>query len=286
MANSAAMEALLPLTQSKKSINGLPLIVGLPPSRPGRPVDLDSELAQRFTSRLGGGTTLTAVRTIPTGHASGLAALEQAWRLIRSKEIELCLVGGVDSYDHPDTYEWLDEFEQLHSNSNTWGFIPGQAAGFVLLSSSDFADKHKLPNLGEVVQVALTREENLIKTDAVCLGEGLSSAVRQVCGALPADQRPIHQTYCDLNGERYRAAEFGYTLTRTGDSFADAGEYTAPADCWGDVGAASVPLFIGLAVAAGQKDYAIGPNTLIWASSESGERAAAVLRIDPDKRGT
>lgn len=285
MAIPAAMEAMIPTTLGKQSIGGLPLILGLPPSRPGRPIDLDSELTQRFKSRLGGGTLLTAVRTIPTGHASGLAALEQAWRLIRSKEIEVCLVGGIDSYDHPETYEWLDELEQLHSKANTWGFIPGQAAGFVLLSSAEFAQKHKLPNLGEVLQVALTREENLIKTEAVCIGEGLSSAVRQVCEALPSDQRPIHQTYCDLNGERYRAAEFGYALTRTGDSFADAGEYTAPADCWGDVGAASVPLFIGLAVAAGHKDYAVGPNTLIWASSESGERAAAVVRIESKEKG-
>jgi 3-oxoacyl-[acyl-carrier-protein] synthase-1 len=285
MAMPAAAEALLPLTRGSKSTGGLPLILGLPPARPGRPVDLDTELKQRFKVGLGDGNLLTAVRTIPTGHASGLAALEQAWRLIRSREIEACLIGGIDSYDHLDTYEWLEELEQLHSKANTWGFVPGQAAGFVLLASAEFAQKNKLPDMGEVVHVALTREENLIKTDAVCIGAGLSSAVRQVCVAASPEQRPIHQTICDLNGERYRASEFGYALTRTGDFFANAGEYTAPADCWGDVGAASAPLFIGLAVAAGQKKYATGPNTLIWASSESGERAAAVLRIESNESG-
>ena len=284
MAIPAAKEALLPLTGGNRQVAGIPLILGLPPTRPGRPANLDTEMAERCKTELGGGAILSAVRTIPSGHAAGLAALEQAWRLIRSGEIDACLVGGVDSYDDADTLEWLDELEQLHSKTNKWGFIPGQAAGFVLLSSHQFAQKHKLPNLGEVLEVALARENNLIKTDAVCIGEGLSAAVRQVLEAMSSEEKPIHQTLCDLNGERYRAAEFGYTLTRTGNRFADAGEYTAPADCWGDVGAASVPLFIGLAAAAGQKGYAAGPNTLIWASSESGERAAAIIQNETTER--
>jgi|CXWL01.1.fsa_nt_gi 3-oxoacyl-[acyl-carrier-protein] synthase-1 len=284
LAIPAAKEALSPLTEGKKQVTGIPLILGLPPTRPGRPANLDTEMAERFKSELGGGALLSAVRAVPCGHTSGLAALEQGWRLIRSGDIDACLIGGVDSYEDADTLEWLDELEQLHSNTNKWGFIPGEAAGFVLLSSAQFAQKHKLPNLGEVLEVALAQEKNLIKTEAVCIGEGLSAAVRQVLEAMTSKEKPIHQTLCDLNGERYRATEFGYTLTRTGNRFADAGEYTAPADCWGDVGAASAPLLIGLAVAAGQKGYAAGPNTLIWASSEAGERAAAIIRIEAVER--
>jgi 3-oxoacyl-[acyl-carrier-protein] synthase-1 len=58
-----------------------------------------------------------------------------------------------------------------------------------------------------------------------------------------------------------------------------------PADCWGDIGAASGPLFANLAVAAGLRGYAKGPRTLIWASSERGDRAAAVVLTPPPARG-
>ncbi len=276
----AAEEASRSLTRGQRKFSGIPLVLGLPPARPGRPANLDTEITQQLKAELGGGSLISAVRTVPHGHAAGLAALEQAWRLIRSGEIDICLVGGVDSYDHDDTLDWLDELEQLNSKVNKWGFVPGQAAGFVLLSSQPFANKHNLPNLGEVLSVSLARENNLIKTESVCVGEGLSQAVRQVLSMMGGEEKAIHQTICDLNGERYRATEFGYTLTRTGDRFLDPGQYTAPADCWGDVGAASAPLFISLAVAAAQKEYSAGPNTLIWASSESGERGAAIIRIE------
>ena len=284
LAIAAAQEALASLTADRMQVQGMPAVIGLPPRRPGRADDLDDSLAQRCKTDLGGGAQLAVVRTVASGHAAGLEALEQAWRLIRSGELEACLVGGVDSYLEPETLEWLDDLEQLHSNTNKWGFIPGEGAGFVLLSSPAFAQKHSLSPLGEVLAVALAQEKNLIKTDSVCIGEGLSAALTQVLQRLPSPEETIHQTICDLNGERYPADEFGYSLVRTAGRYSDPGEFLAPADCWGDVGAASAALFIGLAVTAGQKGYADGPNTLVWAGSESGERGAAVVRVEPTPR--
>lgn len=280
LAVPAAKEALSPLTAGKKQVSGIPLVLGLPPARPGRPQNLDAEVIQRFRSELGDGSLFSATRAVAIGHAAGLAALEQAWRLIRAGEIEACLVGGVDSYEDADTLEWLDGLEQLHSKTNKWGFVPGEGAGFVLLSSPLFAQKYKLQPLGEVLTAALAKEQHLIKTDSVCIGEGLTAAFKAALDAMPVPNDPIHQTVCDMNGERYRADEFGYTIVRTANRFADPGEFLAPADCFGDIGAASVPLHIALAVTAGQKGYDSGPNTLLWASSEAGERAAAVLRVD------
>jgi 3-oxoacyl-[acyl-carrier-protein] synthase-1 len=51
-----------------------------------------------------------------------------------------------------------------------------------------------------------------------------------------------------------------------------------PADCWGDVGAASGPLFLSLAVEASQRGYSKGPYAVMFAGSESGYRAAALIR--------
>jgi len=54
---------------------------------------------------------------------------------------------------------------------------------------------------------------------------------------------------CDLNGERYRSTEYTYALLRTEELFVKT-RVGHPADCWGDVGAASGPLFASLALPA------------------------------------
>ncbi len=73
------------------------------------------------------------VNLIVEGHAAGLAAFQAATRRIQNGEIEACLVGGVESYFHPDTMEWLDANRQLVGSVSRSGFIPGEGAGFCLL---------------------------------------------------------------------------------------------------------------------------------------------------------
>jgi 3-oxoacyl-[acyl-carrier-protein] synthase-1 len=88
-----------------------------------------------------------------------------------------------------------------------------------------------------------------------------------------------------MNGEAYRADEYGFTIVRTSQHFASAGDFLAPADCWGDVGAATGPLLLALAVIAARKSYAPGPHALLWTSSEGGERSAALIRLDCPTKG-
>jgi len=84
-----------------------------------------------------------------------------------------------------------------------------------------------------------------------------------------------------MNGEPYRADEFGFACVRTGEAFVSASDFNAPADCWGDVSAASGPLGLMLAVIAARKGYAKGRYGFVWASSEGGERAAALVDCGP-----
>ena len=119
-------------------------------------------------------------------------------------------------------------------------------------------------------------EENRIRTPTVCVGDGLTAAFREGLGALPAGAK-ITDVYCDMNGEPYRADEYGFACLRTKDRFVSASDFVAPADCWGDVSAASAPLGLVLSAVASAKGYAGGPYAFLWASSESGERGAALL---------
>jgi 3-oxoacyl-[acyl-carrier-protein] synthase-1 len=204
-------------------------------------------------------------------------AFDVAARRIEAGEIELCLAGGVDSYIQGETLEWLDANRQLLSAENRSAFAPGEAAGFCLVASASFLQRWSVMALARIVSVFTAIEENRIKTDTICIGEGLTAAVRGAYAALEPPVGRVEQTWCDLNGERYRSTEYLYLLMRAYSLFVRA-RVSHPADCWGDVGAASGPLFACLAVASWLRGYATGPRALLWTSSESGYRTATILQ--------
>ena len=280
LALPAAREALSSLNFSSRRFDPIPLLVGLPSIRPGIPQELTSRLSEQLGQLTKNGCIVSPTHMILAGHSAGLMAIEVGSGMIQSRKATFCLVGGVDSYIDPDTLEWLESGEWLHRPDNAYGFIPGEAAGFCLLCSTEDASRYGLPVLSRLVAIATAHENKRITAQEICIGEGLSKSVMQVVRSLHYSGAFIDYTICDQNGERFRAEEFGFMLARTSKHFADPADYLAPADCWGDVGAASGPLFLMLAVAAAQKGYARGPHALLLTSSESAERTAALLHSD------
>jgi len=281
LATPAIIEALSPLRGLTKKIQQIVVIIGLPAKRPGLPETLNNQIAERFKALINEFELTSNLETISAGHSAGLMAFEAGWRKIQNGSADFCLIGGIDSYLDPETLEWLEVCDQLHSAgefNNAWGFVPGEAAGFCLLASPKAMQRHNLTVLGRALTAATSLEKNLIKTETVCLGQGLTAAFKQVLQNLPSNDIKINNIICDMNGEPYRADEFGFTIARVSERFVDASDFIAPADCWGDVGAASGPLFINLATAAWKKGYSKGPYTLLWTSSEGGERSAVALQ--------
>ena len=238
----------------------------------------NDEGSHRFLDRIATEADLSSygpIEAVAEGHAGGLLALENACRQLQRGEAQFCLVGGADSYMDPARLQDIDLAGRLHSAKQRWGFTPGEGAGFCLLTTGDTARHLRLSPLAEVLAVATAREAKPMGTDTVCIGDGLTAAFR---GVLDPKNRVSH-SYCDLNGETYRANEFGFTTCRTSDCFDDASNFTAAAECWGDLGAASGSLSLTLALAAWARGYAKGPVTLVWASSAQAPlRGAALLR--------
>ena len=276
---AAMEEALRPLIQFRIEGVSLPIIMGLPEERPGYSTAIGDKLIRQLTISENGPFKFTRVMALHEGHAAGLMAIEKAAELIQAGQATWCLAGGVDSYMNPDTLEWLDDGGQLMSSENRSGFPPGEGAGFLLLASTAAAEKWKLPVLAWIIATSTAHEEKRIKTETICIGEGLTAAIQGVITKLNLPDEKINTAYCDMNGERYRNEEFTFTLLRTQLAFVDAIDNLTPADCWGDVGAASGPLFANLAIASGLRGYARGPRPLLWASSECGKRSAALLHL-------
>jgi len=283
-AESALREACAPLKVAPVSRLRIPLFLALPEIRPGFS-QRDVETVRSAIGRLEGlPIQITDVSVFPQGHAAGLAALETASRQLQQGIFETCLFGGVDSYFHPDTMEWLDENLQLAGTVSRSAFVPGEGAGFCLLMTERTRVELGLGTLGRVLSVTTGMETKLIKTSDICIGAGLTSVVQNAVACLSASDK-INAVICDINSERYRCEEWGFVCLRLSQHFDDPTDYLSPADCWGDMGAASGPLFAMLACHAAARGYADGPRALLWASSEGGLRGAAVFETVRSKAG-
>ncbi|MDQ2067068.1 beta-ketoacyl synthase N-terminal-like domain-containing protein [Xinfangfangia sp. CPCC 101601] len=286
LALPAAVEALAPLASIAHAYPPLTLLLATGEPRTGQEQGTSEALMQRLLQALQPRIAIAERAHAMTGHAGGTGMIDAASRLIQEGRAQMVLVGGVDSYLDPPQLNALDLAEQLHSEGNIYGFCPGEAASFLLLTSASTAQQLRLRPLLAVLRTASARETVRLKDDGICLGLGLSQAFREIAepltqaranGAAPADLPAADWVLCDMNGERYRANEYGMAALRVPELFRNAASFQPPADCFGDVGAASGPLHACLAIEAEARGYAPGPLTLIWGSSEHGQRSAALL---------
>ena len=270
-------EALAVLPQPPVNAGRWAIALALPSPRPGLPETLGPELLERVKRRYG--QVFGAAAAFTAGHAAGLLALQAASAKLNQGTLDVCVVAGVESWIEPETLEWLESCDQLHGAgplNNAWGFIPGEAGAAVLLVRAGIARALRRVPLATILGVGTANEPKRIKTETVCIGEGLTEAFRGALASLPSDAL-VSDIYCDMNGEPYRADEFGFTALRTKQYFESASDFLAPADCWGDVSAAGSLLHMALACASASKGYGKGPLALVWASAEAGERAAVAL---------
>ena len=277
----AIEQALRPVEDAADPTIRVALALGLPAARPGLPRDLERGLRSRIASQFP--ERFSAFATFEIGHAAGFVAMHAALLELAGGGSDTCVVAGVDSYLAAESLEWLEENDQLHGAgalNNAWGFVPGEGAGAVLLAIERAVDRLGIAPLARILSVGRGIEKHRINTETVCLGEGLTAAFREALAGLPPGAK-VTDIFCDLNGEPYRADEFAFASLRTGDAFESASDFVAPAACWGDVAAASAPLAVTLAAIALTKAYARGSYAFTWASSEGGERGAALLEV-PD----
>lgn len=279
LARPALQEALTPLVQHMSCFSEIHTLIGLPDPRPGLPLGIEHRLEQLHTELGLADRTGQNITLLPNGHAAGMLAMQRARDLLQAGRARFCLAGGVDSYLIAESLEWMDEQGILKSEANRNGFPPGEGAGFCLLATEATARQFGLPVLGRLEAIASAREENRIRTKTICIGRGLSDAIIRTTSRLRLPEERIDETICDLNGEPYRSEEFAFTVLRTQLAFVNFSRFATPSDCWGDVGAASGPLFASLAIAAGRRGYARGPRIMLWASSEGGDRAAAIIHV-------
>ncbi|SCW82764.1 3-oxoacyl-[acyl-carrier-protein] synthase-1 [Rhizobium mongolense subsp. loessense] len=211
-------------------------------------------------------------RIVAHGRPSGHVALGQARRMLVAGEAPYVMIVGVDSYLTTQAIAHYLADDRLLTPDNPNGFIPGEAAAAVLCTRSH--------NSGiRLFGLGLAHEQAFIynSDDLPLRGDGMTSAYRTALDESGIEMNRLGYRIADLIGEQYwfkQSALASLRLVRGAHGFQD---IWSPAESLGNVGAAVVPLMIGMAFTAARKDYAAGNPVLIEASNDSGACGAAIL---------
>jgi 3-oxoacyl-[acyl-carrier-protein] synthase-1 len=250
---------------------GAPLILVLPETRPGLEDQEESELLERIASFIG----TFRLELGPRGHAGALAAFARAQELLGSGA-PLVVILAADSYLDPETLRWLDADRRLRGSVVRGAFSPGEAAvALALVGAPSRLPKTRALAVVGGIGVALERRTN---NDAGVLGEGLTEALRRAAAGLRLPEEAVDDLYGDINGERPRSDDWGFSQLRFPGLARRPTDYRLFSDLCGDVGAATGALGCVLAVRAWERRYSAGPRALVWAGSDAGLRAAVILR--------
>ncbi len=213
-------------------------------------------------------------RTVQTGRAGGIQALDLAQRYLYDLGHDYILVGGSDSYSSYALLNHLNQKERTTAPGVVNGFVPGEAAAFLLLT------RH--PQLAAVYEGYVTalnppgsaEETGHIYSEEPYRGEGLSRAFQKAL----ADYRgqPIENIYSSMNGEHFWAKEFGVATVRNRQYIHEDANIEHPADCYGDIGVATGPVLIACATENMKKQQEPAAS-LVYSSSDSAWRAAVLM---------
>lgn len=256
----------------------IPSVLCLPEPRPTFHFEQTRIIAQQLAGDCSG-LSLTSQDIYNQGHAAGYNALEQVHHYLTQTDHEFCLLVGVDSMIDSETLNRFEMNGQIHSAENAYGFIPGEGAACIIFCLQNTLKKHSLNSLGSVTAFSYANEP-IHHKQSVCTGKGLTQAIQCTLKHLVPKDR-IHHTFCDLNGETHRSDEYGFTLTRLSEHFENPNQFTAPADCWGDIGAASSVLNMVLASARTMHKGSPAAPLLLWGSSHQQLRGAALFYPAP-----
>jgi 3-oxoacyl-[acyl-carrier-protein] synthase-1 len=211
------------------------------------------------------------------GHAGFVAALQTAADKVNSGRLDRCLVGAVDSCLDPEFLLAAAVNGMLKTPVNPTGFVPGEAAAFALLERAADARSAAVRPLASFVCGPLVPGTFDRFSEKPPDGAVLASAIRDLLAAQPG--RPdVGLVIGDLNGDEYRARNWGGALARLGNFYgvADAPLWI-PALGFGETGSAAGAVGLCLAARAMESGHLAQGTALAWLSDESGACAAVMI---------
>jgi 3-oxoacyl-[acyl-carrier-protein] synthase I len=201
----------------------------------------------------------------------GLAlVLEGFSKICDEMKVDRVVVLAVDSLVCPFALDWLGEAGRLKSDLNPVGLMPGEAAAALLLEPARRGLHDQRRPLARIAAVASGQDAHVEGEGAARRGRVLADVLRPLLAEGPGD------LYLDLNGESWRASEYGHALHALAPMKAPRLHH--PAAEIGDIGAAAFAVNAILAARSLQRGYARGAKVAVATSTETGEVGGILLR--------
>ena len=221
--------------------------------RPGRFNNLDRTLLEEVERELGIPLHPNS-RVVPHGRVGGAVALLQARQMLCEGRCARVIIAGADTFLAGATLAAYDQADRLLTPDNSNGFIPGEAGGAVLLGTSEEGGKSPLLCRG----LGFAREPAPLRSGKPLQAEGLVQAIRAAFAETELTLKDCDRRIADVNGEQYRFKEAALAITRLLRDRKKLFTLWHPADCIGEVGAATLPAMLAMLFYGARKDYLPG----------------------------
>lgn len=216
-----------------------------------------------------------SVQLFSCDHAAGIMAIERAARDLLEHKVAFAVVVAVDSLLHAEHLRSLWGEDRLKLPNRSDGLVPGEAVAVVVLERARDAKARGTPILARLGETATDRESVPLGPEHPIRAEAASRAINAALAG-SGGQASVDRVIVDLSGERWRSLEWALVETRCLGELAHGWQLWHPADCLGDVGAATSVVHLAIASRAFARGYG-GGGVLLSAASPRGERAAMTI---------
>lgn len=267
-----AIIALREACASRSTRQSIPLLLAMPE---GQADDHDlSPFVQNLEQHGQSWISTDQCRKFHGGRAAGMEALHFAFTYLHDQPFDYLLLGGSDSHRDDTRLEPLAAANRLLAPGNKDGFVPGEAACFLLLTRHPHLAQQRNGQMIALHPPGMADEAGHLFSHETYRGDGLDQAFKKAL--LNQELGSVHTVYTSLNGEHYWAKEYGVAHLRNREYFHDPVTVEHPADCFGDLGAATAPVLIALA-AENLWKYPKAQTHLAYSSSDGPRRGAVVV---------
>lgn len=250
------------------------LLCGAEDQRPGPRLG-DDRTALTATLSGGPAAACTQLETLQAGAAGVAPGLRRARQLLEADAADACLVGAADSQLDLRITRWLEDAGRLKCSYANDGRIPAEAAAFVLVEPLGAALARGAAPLALLAGAGLATEPLDAHGQPQRSASARTASVREALAASPLAPTDIGMVWSDLNGESARGLEWGLASVRLG--LADSETLLHPADCWGDLGAATGCALLAVGAMAQASGWAARRPLLLTVGSDGAARAGCVL---------
>lgn len=201
-----------------------------------------------------------------------------ASHLICAGKVDRCILGGIDACTDTRYLTAAHHFNVLKTEAQPAGFQPGEGAAFLMLESPSAALGRGAPIVGRIDAAAIGTEPIQRCSGKPALGAGLAQTIAG-CLQVNSGDTDVGWMIADLNGDAFRANDWGYALSRLIVDFPQLGECPViiPAESFGETGSAQGAFAACMAIRAFARGYSPSPTALVSLSSYGGERGAFTI---------